>query len=847
MVKRTFDLVLAASMLLVLMPVIVCAAIAIRIDSPGPVLYRGPRVGKQGRLFSILKFRTMVHGADAIGPSITRDRDPRITRLGAVLRRTKLDELPQLFNVLAGQMSVVGPRPEHPDFVKLYDDKQLRLLDAKPGLTSPASLTYRNEASLLNSPDAVGAYINDVMPAKLALDLKYLDDHSFLRDFEVVARTAATVLGELPPTVAAAGFIRKWVPWMVADAVVIAGAFYGALLLRFLDGTAEQLKTGVAQMNLAVLPLILIYVSVNAASGLDRRMWRYASGSDVRAILASSLISTAVGGAADLIAPLWLGHRPLPLSVVVIGGVLAFCGQVAVRYRTRLVSGIWRWGFSNASSGNSRTRALIYGAGESGQQLARRLVATDERLHYEIVGFVDDDRSKLGKQIHGIPVLGSGSDLTRLVASSAIDLIMLAISKVTGEQLRRILSASLETTARIRIIPSVLELVERSTSNPLLREVRVEDLLGRQPVNIDHAACEAVIGGKVVMVTGGCGSVGSELCRQIAKFEPQLLVIVDNNESGLFDLAIELRNQFGHLPVRAVVADVTDEPKMERAFREFAPAVIFHAAAYKHVPLMETYPEEAVRVNVGGTLVVLDKARAHGAGLFVLVSTDKAVKPISVMGATKRVAELLTMDDGIRPRVQGDGRSQMVTTAVRFGNVLGTRGSVVPTFAKQIELGGPVTVTHPEMTRYFMDISEAATLIVQAAALTRGADLFMLDMGERIRIDDLARKMIRLRGLRPEVDIPIVYTGFRPGEKLHEELSYEQEEKQPTQHPQIWQFTNERAQQRGRALRRSVDRLLRLASTASQEEVLAELMALTSVAQLSKIDPTEGLVGAVIA
>src|SRR5207245_11072160 len=321
----------------------------------------------------------------------------------------------------------------------------------------------------------------------------------------------------------------------------------------------------------------------------------------------------------------------------------------------------------------------------------------------------------------------------------------------------------------------------------VVREAQIVDLLGRGGMRVDREACGRVLNDKTVLVTGGCGSVGSELCRQIANFSPQRLLVLDNNESALHDVELELHARYPTLNVTSLLADVADPGELDFLFSKYRPQVIFHAAAYKHVPLMEQYPEAAVRVNVGGTLTTLRKAAKYGVERFVLVSTDKAVNAESVMGATKRVAELLVLDSQPGGAAAGPelGTDELLRTAVRFGNVLGSRGSVVPTFARQIEAGGPVTVTHPDMTRYFMDVSEAAGLIIQAASYTHGGDIFMLERGERIRVDDLARKMIRVGGLRPEVDIGIVYTGVRPGEKLHEELVFPEEGREPTDHPLV--------------------------------------------------------------
>jgi FlaA1/EpsC-like NDP-sugar epimerase len=493
--------------------------------------------------------------------------------------------------------------------------------------------------------------------------------------------------------------------------------------------------------------------------------------------------------------------------------------MVLIRYRSRLLRGLSPRGRSDSEG----TRAIIYGAGDAGQHLALRLLTHQSGEIYDLIGFVDDDTRKRGQRIHGLPVLGARHELGPIVGRRRVDLIIIAINNVRGEDLREILTAAQQTSAQIRIIPNVFEVVSVANTAPFLREVRVEDLLGRQAVQLDRQACEGVLRDRVVLITGGCGSVGSELCRQVARFEPKQLVVLDNNETGLYDLELALRASFSKLRLSVVVGDVTNAARMDAVFREVKPDVIFHAAAYKHVPLMERFPQEAVKVNVGGTAVVLEMARLYGARHFVLVSTDKAVQAHSVMGATKRIAEMLVVGEN---QTSSSPSKSTLCTAVRFGNVLGSRGSVVPTFTKQIDIGGPVTVTHPDMTRYFMDVSEAAGLIIQAASFTHGQDIFMLEMGERIRVDDLARKMIRMRGLRPEIDIPIVYTGVRPGEKLHEELAFAEEGREATEHHLVHRLMMPATARSNGELRLSVERLLQLSNNGNHQGLIDQLMGL---------------------
>ncbi len=826
MVKRTFDVTVALLGLLLLAPVVLVMAALVKLDSPGPAFFRAARVGKGGRLFQMYKTRTMRWDPKQPGPAVTIEGDPRVTRVGRTLRRTKLDEIPQLLNVLKGDMSLVGPRPEDPGYVATYSPDQLRVLSVRPGVTSPASIAFSDEERILFTEGGDAAYATTILPVKLDLDLRYVGRQSFWYDLTILARTVGLFFPRHLVTLRRfngllRSFVRRRVPWALIDAPVVVAAFYAAFLFRFLDAPDADVPVALARLNAAIFPLVVVYIAVNYLFGLHRRVWRYASAPEIIPIMASAATSTLVVAAVDVGVTLQ-SRRFLPLSVVLLGGFLSFCGLGLVRYRWRLLTGLSRrW----AGRGATGTRALIYGAGEAGQLLAWRLLSHKEGRYFKVVGFIDDDRSKRGMRIHGIEVLGGRASLARIVDRHAVDLVILAIANVRGEKLRDIVSVAQETPAQIKIAPDILGWMDRPHGTPLVREVRLEDLLGRPRATVDRAACHRVMGEKVVLVTGACGSIGSELCQQIASFAPRRLIALDNNETGLYDLEVELRARFAGLDIVVVVGDVTDDTRMDSVFQATRPQVIFHVAAYKHVPLMEHHPEEAVRVNIQGTWVTLAKAREYHAERFLLVSTDKAVNPSSVMGATKRVAEmlLLSLSD---EQVAADGHDRtpaLICTAVRFGNVLGSRGSVVPTFAKQIELGGPVTVTHPEMTRYFMDISEAASLIIQAATLTRGRDIFMLDMGERIRIGELARKMIRLRGLRPDIDIPIVYTGIRPGEKLHEELNYAEEEKLETTHPLIHRLSRQ-TQPDPRVLQGVIERLLRLAASGRREQLVSELL-----------------------
>jgi FlaA1/EpsC-like NDP-sugar epimerase len=404
-------------------------------------------------------------------------------------------------------------------------------------------------------------------------------------------------------------------------------------------------------------------------------------------------------------------------------------------------------------------------------------------LGFEPVGFVDDDPRKKGLYLLDVPILGDRHDIPRLVKELRVDEIIIAMPSVPGRVVRELVEIAKTTGARLKTVPGIYELINGRVSVNQIREVQVEDLLGREPVQLDLEEIASYLTGRVVLVTGAGGSIGSELCRQIARFRPACLVMLDHSENNLFEIESELLERCRGVDAPAELADVRDQAKVEQIFEKYRPQVVFHAAAHKHVPMMERCPEQAVANNVLGTYITAGTALRFQSEIFVLVSTDKAVRPRSVMGATKRAAELVIQYLNEKSR-QGNLRTRFA--AVRFGNVLGSRGSVIPIFKRQIARGGPVTVTHPEMVRYFMTIPEAVQLIIQAGALARGGEIFVLDMGEPVKILDLARDLIRLSGLVPDRDIEIKITGIRPGEKLKEELFTPQEERTATKNSRIF-------------------------------------------------------------
>jgi FlaA1/EpsC-like NDP-sugar epimerase len=513
------------------------------------------------------------------------------------------------------------------------------------------------------------------------------------------------------------------------------------------------------------LPLVVaVQAGVFWYLGLYRGVWRFSSIPDLVRITKAVLIGTVIVATTMF---LFTRLQGMPRSIFPLYAILMYGLLGGPRFA-------YRWFKDRKFYSGASERILIVGAGNAGEMLSRDL-ARDPR--YRIVAFVDDDPTKKRREIHGIPVAGSCEEIPRVVSKFGVSLILIAVPAATSKQIRRIHQICETTSVPVRILPRLQDLASGHVSVKELRDVRIDDLLGRESISLDWKAITKGVAGKAVMVTGGGGSIGSELCRQIARLSPATLIVFEHSELNLYQVELELRKKFPNMPLVPVLGDVCDGIAVERVFQDHKPQVVFHAAAYKHVPMLEGQVRAAVENNVFGTRTVAAAAVEHGSRCFVLISTDKAVNPANVMGMSKRVAE-------IDCQIRGSGSKTRFVT-VRFGNVLGSAGSVIPLFQSQISSGGPVTVTHPEIKRYFMTIPEACQLILQAAALGKGGEIFVLDMGEPVKISDLAEQLIRLSGKKPGEDIEIVYTGLRPGEKLYEELFHDQEKFTATKHPKI--------------------------------------------------------------
>jgi FlaA1/EpsC-like NDP-sugar epimerase len=562
---------------------------------------------------------------------------------------------------------------------------------------------------------------------------------------------------------------------------------------------------------LTVPYLVVVRLLSFAVFGLYRGWWRHVGMKDLLALVQAVTASTV-----GLLALLFFTEQlqGFPRSVLILDWLMAIVIFGGARFCVRAIREARSGMGSLERRGNP---ALIIGAGEAAERLMRQIWQGGTGLRP--LGMVDDDRMKHGMRLHGVPILGPTEDLPRLVRRYDAKLVVIAIPGATRETMKRMVDLCMESGVEFKIVPPLQELLDGRARVSQLRKVEVEDLLGRDSIELNLESVRRDLEDRVVLVTGAAGSIGSELVRQIAGFAPAKLVLVEQAESPLYFIDMEIRRSHPELEVVPIVADVADQSRLDSIFSRYRPDCVFHAAAYKHVPLMEHNVVEAVRNNVFGTLNVGECAARHGALKFVLISTDKAVRPSSVMGATKRVSERIVLG-ALARRVSGtDFR------AVRFGNVLGSDGSVIPLFRKQLARGGPLTVTHPDVTRYFMTIPEAVQLVLQAAALPEAAGrVSMLEMGEPVRIVELAENLVRLSGLEPYKDVPIIFSGLRPGEKLYEELMSEVEATVPTAVEKVRVVQTDEAD--GEALAQGVDRLAAAVAVGDEEELAATLCAL---------------------
>jgi FlaA1/EpsC-like NDP-sugar epimerase len=556
----------------------------------------------------------------------------------------------------------------------------------------------------------------------------------------------------------------------IFDLILINVSFILAYLLRL-----DNIFTNPEYTNFVnVIPKLIIIASIvklvtYMSFKLYSSLWKYAGAYELSKIILASLVSNIF-----MMGYVFLSMTPIPRSIFIITFFIDCFVISAIRFGYRLFRRFLR---GDILIMKSTKRVMLIGAGDAGAALIN-----EYHMHPELkctpVAIIDDNRGKQNRKLNGVPVLGTREDIVRVADDKQIDEIIITIPSASPMTINEIFTICSNTKCKVKILPSLSQLIEETVSVQKIRDVNIEDLLGRDTIKLDNKEIGGLINEQVIMVTGGGGSIGSELCRQIAMFSPKRLIILDNYENNAYDIQNELLAKYPNLNLNTIIASVREKGRLEYIFKTYKPDIVFHAAAHKHVPLMEENPTEAIKNNVFGTLNVAECADKYGAKRFVMISTDKAVNPTNIMGATKRIAEMI---------IQAFSKqSKTEFVAVRFGNVLGSNGSVIPLFKKQIEQGGPVTVTHPEIIRYFMTIPEAVQLVLQAGAMAEGGEIFVLDMGEPVKIYDLARNLIKLSGFEPDVDIKIEFTGLRPGEKLYEELLLAEEGVQATKNDKIF-------------------------------------------------------------
>jgi len=551
-------------------------------------------------------------------------------------------------------------------------------------------------------------------------------------------------------------------------AIIIVAYYISAILINDVELIANGLS---AKMINTILLAIITYMIVLHSFRTYKNITRYENGNDYLVYVLACLMSHTIITIFELI----FIKSMVSVRVHMVASLIIVVSIIGYRVMLRLM--LIETDTHKGRSSTRKKRVLIVGAGEATKQVIGAL-KKDMRDSYDIVGLIDDNPNKVNYAISGNRIVGTRYDIPRICKENNVEVILFSISMISSAERKKILEICQETECKVRILPAITDLIRNKNLMDSFRDVEIEDLLGRESIQLDNGNINELISGKTILVTGGGGSIGSELCRQIVTYNPQRLVMVDIYENSLYDIEQELKRNYPNLEICAIVASVRDKKRLEEIFSQYKPYLVFHAAAHKHVPLMETSPLEAIKNNVFGTYNVANCADKYSVKRFVLISTDKAVNPTNIMGATKRLCEMI---------IQAKNKeSKTEFAAVRFGNVLGSNGSVVPLFKKQIKEGGPITVTHKEITRFFMTIPEAVSLVLQAMTYAKGGEIFVLDMGEPVKIYDMAVKLIKLSGLEPNVDIQIKVTGLRPGEKLYEELLMAEEGLEQTKHDKIY-------------------------------------------------------------
>lgn len=763
MMKRLLDFTISLLGLIFFFPLLFLIWVGVKVSGRGPAFVKDERIGKNQKLIYLYRFRVHKNHDDESTVTHTR-RKVEFTSFGKFLNSLGLDGLPLLFNIFKGDLSFIGPQPERKEFVKFYSKEQKQVFKIRPGILGP----YHH------LEDEIKIYYNDgryrskkyyrevIFPEKVKADLSYMQNRGLGRDIYVILDYVKIRIEKfINEQFIKEAHSRNY--FLPVDIVLILLSYFLAYQLRFDWNVPPQEFTTFLKCFMIVL---VVRIATFYVFGIYRNLWKYIGVRDLITIILACTVSSII-----IISSIYLlgifGHSR---SIFLIDWFLSISFIGGSRLGVRLLSE--NDGFGKKVSKN----VLIIGAGDLGN-MALQMLHLDHQSHNYVVGFVDNDHALRNKTLHGIKVLGEYQDIPQLISVYRIDEVLIAVPEISSQDMKTILNYCKEAKIRYRIVPAVNDMLSGAYHLSRFREIDITDLFGRQPVKLDLSAIQSFLHNKRILVTGAGGSIGSELCRQITEFNPASIILVDKNENYLHEIRSELEAQVDSFPIYCHLCNITNKIKMEEIFEEYRPEIIFHAAANKHVPLSEENPEEAIWNNVYGTKVLTDLAEEFLVDVFVMVSTDKAVNPTSIMGVTKRIAELYVQ--------ASSAKSHTKFVTVRFGNVLNSNGSVIPIFKRQIEKGGPVTITHPEVKRFFMSISEAVQLILQVTTMGKSGEIFILEMGKSIRILDLAIELIQQYGFKPYEDIPIKLIGLRPGEKLNEELVGQNEEWVPTKHANV--------------------------------------------------------------
>ena len=768
---RFFDILFSTAGLIILSPLFLILWLLIKLGSKGPGFFIQERIGKDGKPFGLYKFRSM--RIDSEGESLITigTHDHRITRVGHFIRKYKFDELPQLWNVLKGDMSLVGPRPEVRKYVDLYTDEQRKVLDVKPGITDYASIEYVNENELLgNAEDPDRVYIEQVMPNKLKLNMKYIQNKSLKEYFKIILLTLKSI--------ASIGSFNKLINWyfnkkslpfwgiFLMDCAIV---YFSYLFVYQQFNSGKDTLYIIERLSLCILVYLVFYIIGFRIFRTYSGILRYSSFVDLKKVGYATLTGLILSMGVRF---LFCHHETfayLTFVHILLSTILATFLLWLVRIGVKTVYDV------TIKSIHSKY-AYIYGVKNGGIAIAKH-IRNENPARFDLKGFISDDRKVEDKILMGVRVHKLDETLLDTMTEEGIEaLIVSPYRKEVFLKNEAFVDELIKAGIHIYFTQEAQEWDKViGGASPELKEISIEDLLPREEIVVDMKSVGEQLEEKCIMITGSAGSIGQEIVQQVCKYKPARLILVDQAETPQHDVRLNMEEMHPDIASETIVASICHQKHMESLFREYRPDYVFHAAAYKHVPMLEDNPEESVYNNIYGTRVIADLAVKYGVKKFVMISTDKAVNPTNVMGCSKRICEIYCQALDAHQKT-----TQFVTT--RFGNVLGSNGSVIPIFREQIMQGGPVLVTHPEIIRYFMLIPEACRLVLEAGTMGKGGEIFVFDMGEPVKIVNLARRMIKLSGAK---NVEIKFTGLREGEKLFEEVLNDAEQTKPTSHPKI--------------------------------------------------------------